>query len=127
MLAMPIFNAGRTQAINDIAASGQTEALLRYEDTIVRALEDVENALVALGGDRLVTRTCAPRPRRPIPRSATPARSIARGQVDLLAAARCTARAARREARPKRQPFTAPCATRPLYKALGGGWQPFEP
>ncbi len=49
---MPIFNAGRTQAINDIAESGQREAVLRYEDAIVRALEDVENALVALDDQR---------------------------------------------------------------------------
>ena len=48
LLAMPIFNAGRTQAINDIAESGQREAVLRYEDAIARALEDVENTLVAL-------------------------------------------------------------------------------
>ena len=42
LLAMPIFNAGRTQAINDIAESGQREAVLRYEDAIA--------ALVTLGG-----------------------------------------------------------------------------
>ncbi len=52
LLAMPIFNAGRTQAINDIAESGQKEAVIRYEDTIVSALEDVENALVALRSER---------------------------------------------------------------------------
>ena len=52
LLAMPIFNAGRTQAINDIAESGQKEAVLRYEDAIVRALEDVENALVALDDEQ---------------------------------------------------------------------------
>ena len=48
LLAMPIFNAGRTRSINEIAESSQNEAVLRYEDGIVRALEDVENALVAL-------------------------------------------------------------------------------
>ena len=52
LLAMPVFNAGRTRAINEIAASGQSEALIRYEDGIVRALEDVENALVALRDER---------------------------------------------------------------------------
>ena len=49
---MPLFNAGRTQAINDVAEAGQKEAVLRYEDGIVRALEDVENALVALRDER---------------------------------------------------------------------------
>ncbi len=52
VLTMPIFNWGRTRAINDVADSGQREALLRYEDAIVRALEDVENALVALQDER---------------------------------------------------------------------------
>ena len=50
LLAMPIFNARRTQAINDIAEIRQREAVLRYEDAIARALEDVENTLVALAG-----------------------------------------------------------------------------
>src|SRR4030095_14030957 len=52
LLAMPIFNAGRAQAINDVATSAQAEALARYEDGIVRALEDVENALVGLRDER---------------------------------------------------------------------------
>ena len=39
-------------AINEIAEAGQREALLRAEDGIVRALEDVENALVALRDER---------------------------------------------------------------------------
>src|SRR5512139_4174398 len=52
LIAMPLFNWGRTQAINEIAEAGQTQALLRYEEGIVRALEDVENALVALRDER---------------------------------------------------------------------------
>src|SRR5205085_6346834 len=52
LLAMPLLNAGRTQALNEAAESGQREAVLRAEDGMVRALEDVENALVALASDR---------------------------------------------------------------------------
>jgi outer membrane protein TolC len=52
LLAMPLFNAGRTSALNEIAESGQREALLRAEDGMVRALEDVENALVSLSSER---------------------------------------------------------------------------
>jgi outer membrane protein TolC len=36
LLAMPIFNAGRTRALNEVAESGQREALLRAEDGMVR-------------------------------------------------------------------------------------------
>src|SRR6185295_4591295 len=42
LLTAPLFDWGRTRATNEIAGSGQNEALLRYEDAIVRALEDVE-------------------------------------------------------------------------------------
>ena len=58
LLAMPIFNAGRTQAINDIAESGQKEAVLHYEDAVVRALEDVENR-ARCARRRAATRTTA--------------------------------------------------------------------
>ncbi len=43
---------GTDARINEIAESAQVEAVLHYEDQIVRALEDVENALVALKGER---------------------------------------------------------------------------
>ena len=128
LLAMPIFNAGRTRAINEIAESGQTEALLRYEDGIVRALEDVENALVALEDER----------------------QRAGSLQSAAAVGRCRARPRAIALRPRadRSPAVARCAARrgwpcgsarttahtqllldsvQLYKALGGGWQVFEP
>ena len=124
LLAMPIFNAGRTQAINDIAESGQKEAVLRYEDGIVRALEDVENALVALRDERQRSDDTATRRRfRRRPRSAAPARSTTAARSTCC---RCSTPSAR----------ASPCASAPttadtqllldsvqLYKALGGGWQ----
>jgi hypothetical protein len=79
MLAMPLFNAGRTQAINDIAESGQREAVLRYEDAIVRALEDVENALVALDDERRREHCCR------VPRSRPTRRSAARNRSTTAA------------------------------------------
>ena len=127
LLAMPIFNAGRTQAINDIAASGQSEALLRYEDTMVRALEDVENALVALEAERR---------REEDMRSAAGsadaalghARSLySRGQIDLLPLldaqrAQLTVKLAANDSHTQLLLDSVQ-----LYKALGGGWQAFEP
>ena len=84
MLAMPIFNAGRTRAINDIAEARQREAVLHYEDAIVRALEDVENSLVAFGNERSRAETL-----KIAATSADAAFSRAqslydRGQIDLL-------------------------------------------
>jgi NodT family efflux transporter outer membrane factor (OMF) lipoprotein len=127
LLAMPIFNAGRTQAINDIAESGQKEAVLHYEDAIVRALEDVENALVALDHERQRTRLLD---------SASASAEAAlgraqslydRGQIDLLPLldaqrVRLSVRVGANDANTQMLLESVQ-----LYKALGGGWEIFEP
>jgi NodT family efflux transporter outer membrane factor (OMF) lipoprotein len=127
LLAMPVFNAGRTQAINDIAESGQKEAVLRYEDAIVRALEDVENSLVALDDERQ---------RAQLMQSAATSAEAAlgraqslydRGQIDLLPLldaqrVRLSVRVGANDANTQLLLDSVQ-----LYKALGGGWEVFEP
>jgi NodT family efflux transporter outer membrane factor (OMF) lipoprotein len=127
LLAMPIFNAGRTKAINEIAASGQSEALLRYEDGIVRALEDVENALVALQEERQRADSL-----QTAASSAEAALGHAqslynRGQIDLLPLLdaqrqRLLVRVSSNDSNTQLLLDSVQ-----LYKALGGGWQVFEP
>ena len=127
LLAMPIFNAGRTQAINDIAKAGQKEAVLRYEDAIVRALEDVENALATLGDERQRAQSL-----HSASASADAALGRAqllyeRGQIDLLPLldaqrARLAAQLGANDADTELLLDSVR-----LYKALGGGWQVFEP
>ena len=127
LLAMPLFNAGRTQAINDVAESGQREAVLRYEDAIVRALEDVENALVALHEERQ---------RAQLLQSAAASADSAlgraqslydRGQIDLLPLldAQRVRLAVRVDANDANTQALLDSVQ--LYKALGGGWEVFEP
>ena len=127
LLAMPIFNAGRTQAINDIAESRQKEAVLHYEDAIVRALEDVENSLVALDDEKQ---------RAQLLQSASASAEAAlgraqslyeRGQIDLLPLldaqrARLSVRVGANDSNTQMLLDSVQ-----LYKALGGGWEPFEP
>ncbi|WP_018437521.1 efflux transporter outer membrane subunit [Paraburkholderia atlantica] len=126
LIAMPIFNAGRTRAINDIAESGQKEAVLHYEDAIVRALEDVENALVALDDERQ---------RAQLLHDATASAEAAlgraqslydRGQIDLLPLldAQRTRLAVRAIANDSSTQLLLDSVQ--LYKALGGGWEVFE-
>jgi multidrug efflux system outer membrane protein len=124
---MPLFNAGRTQAINDIAESEQSAAVLRYEDAIVRALEDVENALVTLGAERHRARSL-----QSASESAEAALGRAqslynRGQIDLLPLldAQRARLAARLGANDSSTQLLLDSVR--LYKALGGGWQAFEP
>jgi outer membrane protein, multidrug efflux system len=127
LIAMPVFNAGRTQAINDIAESGQKEAVLHYEDAIVRALEDVENSLVALDDERQ---------RAQLLQSAAASADAAlgraqslydRGQIDLLPLLdaqreRLSVRVGANDANTQMLLDSVQ-----LYKALGGGWEVFEP
>jgi multidrug efflux system outer membrane protein len=127
LLAMPIFNAGRTRAINEIAESGQREALLRAEDGMVRALEDVENALVSLSSERQRSRS--------LQAAATSAEAALgrsqslydRGQIDLLPLldAQRSRLAVRLSANDSSTRLLLDSVQ--LYKALGGGWQVFEP
>ena len=127
LLAMPLFNAGRTRAINEIAESGQNEAVLRFEDGIVRALEDVENALVALRDERQRSETCSRRRGPPKPRSAAPDRSTTAARSIFC---RCSMRSARASRCASARTTAAPSCcidSVQLYKALGGGWQAFEP
>lgn len=127
LLSMPIFNWGRTRAINEVAASRQREALLRYEDAIVRALEDVENALVALRDERHraeALNSAADSAEAALARAQS---LYDRGQIDLLPLldAQRTRLSVRIGANDSSTQLLL--AAVQLYKALGGGWEAFEP
>jgi len=127
LLSMPIFTAGRTRAINDAATSAQSEALIRYEDGMARALEDVENALVALRDERLrgeALQTAAASADAALGRAQS---LYNRGQVDLLPLldAQRTRLSVRLDANNSDTQLLLDSVQ--LYKALGGGWQVFEP
>ncbi|MGQ0800705.1 MAG: efflux transporter outer membrane subunit, partial [Pseudomarimonas sp.] len=127
LLAMPLLNWGRTKAINEAADAGQSEALLRYEDAIVRALEDVENALVSLRDERqrvAYLESAAASAEAALGR----ARSLyARGQIDLLPLldAQRAQLQVRMGANDSQTQLLLDSVR--LFKALGGGWQAFEP
>jgi NodT family efflux transporter outer membrane factor (OMF) lipoprotein len=127
LLTMPIFDWGRTRSINEIAGSAQMEAVLRYEDAIVRALEDVENALVALR-DQRVRADALQNAAASADAALGRAQSLYdRGQIDLLPLldAQRTRLSVRISANDSNTRLML--ATVDLFKALGGGWQAFEP
>ena len=127
LLAMPVFNAGRTRALNEVAESNQAEAVARYEDGIVRALEDVENALVAFDQERQRSghlRSAAASADAALARAQS---LYDRGQIDLLPLldAQRTRLSVRLGDNDSRTQLLLDSVR--LYKALGGGWQAFEP
>jgi len=127
LLAMPIFNAGRTQAINDIAEARQSEAVLRYEDAIVRALEDVENALAAVQNQRQRAEMLSSASASAEAALGRAQSLYSRGQIDLLPLldAQRTRLTVRVSANDSQTQLLLDSVQ--LYKALGGGWQAFDP
>jgi len=127
LLTMPIFDWGRTGARNEIASSAQSEALLHYEDAIVRALEDVENALAALRDERHraeYLQNAAASADAALGRAQS---LYDRGQIDLLPLldVQRTRLAAHVGANDSNTRLLL--STVQLFKALGGGWEAFEP
>lgn len=127
LLAMPIFNAGRTHALNDIAGSGQNQAVLHYEDAIVRALEDVENALTTLRDERDRAQSLQSAAQSADSAFGRAQSLYSRGQIDLLPLldAQRTRLSVRVSANDSNTQLLVDSVQ--LYKALGGGWQDFEP
>jgi len=127
LLTMPLFNAGRTRSINEIAEAGQQEAVLRYEDGIVRALEDVENSLVALHQERRRSQDLDSAAKSAEAALGRAQSLYQRGQIDLLPLldAQRAHLAVRVGANDSRTQLLLDSVQ--LYKALGGGWQAFEP
>jgi multidrug efflux system outer membrane protein len=127
LLTLPIFNAGRTQAINEIAEARQSESVLRYEDAISRALEDVENALAALGNERQRADSLAAAAASAEAAFGRAQSLYNRGQIDLLPLldAQRQRLLVRVSANDSRTQLLLDSVH--LYKALGGGWQVFDP
>lgn len=123
-LSAPIFDAGRIRNSITIQAEQEKQSLAAYESTVLTALSEVENALVAVSrnAERLATLQKAAA-------AAREAESLASlqyqaGQADLL-----TVLDAQRTLLSVEEQVVATNADEisahiQLYKALGGGWNP---
>ena len=126
-VSMPIFDGGLRAAQVEAARAGLTHAQTQYAATVRRAVEDVEQALVALQGigerqaDAEIAATGYAESLR-----ATDARSrggLANG-FDLEDARRASAQAQLAVIALRRERVTAWIS---LYRALGGGWGATSP
>jgi NodT family efflux transporter outer membrane factor (OMF) lipoprotein len=127
LLAMPLFNAGRTAAINEIAEARQSEAVLRYEDAIVRALEDVENALTAVGSERQRAESLTAAAASAQAAFGRAQSLYNRGQIDLLPLLDAQRQRLLVQVSANDSQTQLLLDSVQLYKALGGGWQVFDP
>lgn len=121
--ALPIFNAGRIRAGIEAQSAREQELLLSFEKTILSAIEDVEDSLIALAGEKQrgdsLAATATQRDR-----AVTRATSLFReGQIDLLQLLEVQrAKLATDLALAEGNTLRAIGYVQ-LYKALGGGWQ----
>jgi outer membrane protein, multidrug efflux system len=122
-ISWPAFDLGRVRARIAGARAGADADLAAYQQTVLKALEETENALVAHARqrDRLVQLTAAAR-------ESDTAAQIARaryegglvGFLDVLDAERAQLSAQDQLAQSRTDAATSLIA---VYKALGGGWE----
>ena len=121
-LAAPIFDAGRIRENINIQDERQKQAVIAYESTILTALSEVENALIAI--QRLAERLTI------INRAVTAAREATKlasqqyqaGQVDLLNVLEAQRNLLSLEQQEVNTRADRASAHVQLYRALGGGW-----
>ena len=121
-LSSPIFNAGRIRQTINIQNAQEKQAVIAYESTVLTALSEVENALIAVRRtlERLGTLDGAIKLAR---EAATLAQqSFESGQVDLLDVLDTQRTLLSLEEQQTLTLGDNASAHIQLYKALGGGW-----
>jgi NodT family efflux transporter outer membrane factor (OMF) lipoprotein len=122
-----LFDAGRIRANIQVQNERQRQALYRYQQNILTALEDVENALTAYRDEqarRQLLQESVDRSRRAVELATTLYQGGARDFLNVIDAQRALALAEDQLVQSDRLIGTDLVA---LYKALGGGWTPPEP
>jgi NodT family efflux transporter outer membrane factor (OMF) lipoprotein len=124
---LPIFNAGRIKAGIEAQSAREQQVLLSYEQTILNAVEDVENSLAVLTGEqqRVESQTAAAKENK---KALEHARSLFReGQIDLLQLLDVQRALLATELSLTESNAQRAVGYVQLYKALGGGWQALPP
>jgi len=123
-LIAPIFNAGRNKRRVEVEVARTEQALLSYEQTVLQALREVEDSLVAVNtyeGEALA--------RENQQKAAASAAMLSRARYDggvtsyleVLESERSLFRAELLASSTRREQLVSYIT---LYKALGGGWTP---
>jgi len=121
-LSAPIFDAGRIRQNINIQTELEKQAVIAYETTVLRALSEVENALITVrrSGERLAIldkATSAARQAGVLARQ-----QYSAGQVDLLVVLEAERTLLSVEEQLTSTKADQTSAHIQLYRALGGGW-----
>ncbi len=123
-LAAPIFDAGRIRQNIRISNEQERQALIAYEAAVLKALSEVENALLAVRqtGERLAILQKAHAAARSA--ASLAAQQYEAGVVDLLVVLEAQRTLLGLEEQQTITRANQLSAHLQLYKALGGGWSP---
>lgn len=126
-LRLPLFEGGRLRAEIAAARAGRSEAAAAFRQAVLRALEDVEGALVAYRQSRLERRRLAAAVERSR-HAAVLARDLYdHGLTDFLDVLDAERALTDREDRLAAAETAVATRAVALYKALGGGWKAAAP
>ncbi|PZA12870.1 RND transporter [Rhodopseudomonas palustris] len=121
-LTVPIFNGGKLRAAVEIAQAQRDQQFLAYQASVLTALKDVEDALVALSNERVRSRSLATSTtayRQAVSLSQSLYRSGSSSFLDVLTAERSLYSAEDALLQSRVRIVSDYIA---LNKALGGGW-----
>lgn len=122
-ITWPIFDAGRIRAQVRVQNARQEQALVQYEQAVLAALEDVENAIVAYAADQR-RRASLARAVQSNARAVELARDLhARGLVDFLNVLEAQRALLVAEDALVRAEASLAGDLIALFKAMGGGWE----
>ncbi|HAL71369.1 MAG TPA: RND transporter, partial [Verrucomicrobiales bacterium] len=121
-LSAPIFNAGRIRQTINVQSAQEKQALIAYESTVLQALSEVENALIAVSRSSERLRTLDGAVTSAKEAATLAAQSYEAGQIDLLQVLDTQRTLLSLEEQQTLTQGDRASAHIQLYKALGGGW-----
>jgi len=125
-LSIPIFQGGRLVSSVKLARAQQANAALDYRQTVLTALQDVENALVSYRADQqqvIALDETTGALQRAFDLASDSYRQGISTFIDVLDAQRQLSQAKAQSTQARMQSALDLVA---LYKALGGGWEPYQ-
>ena len=123
----PLFDAGRIRANIEVQSARQETALTRYEQAVLIALEDVENALVAFAQERLRHRSLAEAVAANRHAVELSMELYTRGLGDFLSVLESQRSLFGSEDQMVQSERAVVANLISVYKALGGGWEGWSP
>jgi NodT family efflux transporter outer membrane factor (OMF) lipoprotein len=122
-ISWPIFDAGRLRAALHVSTAQQEQALVRYQQTVLTALQEVEDAIIALQTERQRSQSLS-NSEQANAQSAKLAEDLyRRGLTDFLTVLDAQRQLYDSQDALARSQQTVTTDAIALYKALGGGWK----